>query len=318
MQKVKKLHHFLPRFYLRGFSTNHEGKICQFCLKEDNIVNTHVNNAGAEKFLYSIRTEDCERDDKIENMFSDFESSMAPAINKARINPNALSPEEKEWIVQFVTFQYLRTPKIIERAGELSEKTVYMQLDEMANNSERLKNAFQKAGIKDHTIEELKDFMLKKQDAYRINFSRNHNLRHILKLYGTVFPILFYLNWKILESPQNHYFVTSDFPVSTILPAPSGSVIVSGAIGNPLAEIAIPLSSKFCLTANRNGSNYFKHVKVSARVVEHLNTRTIACAESFIYAKTFTKEIIDLITKCKLIKREQGLEHNKGKKIDAA
>lgn len=308
---VKKLHHFLPRFYLRGFSSDSDGNIDQYILTEDSIVKAHVNNTGAEKFLYSIQTEESDRDDKIENMFAEFENSMAPAINKARKNPNSLSPDEKEWIVQFVTFQYLRTPKIIDRSGELLEGEMYKRVEEMANDPERLKRVFERSNTEGHSISELKEFMLKKQDAYRIKFSRNHLLGYILKLYGTVFPILFYLNWKILEAPKNHCFVTSDFPVSTLLRTPTHTEILSGAIGNPLAEIAIPLSSKLCLTANRNGLNFFKHVRVNARVVNYLNLRTIACANNFLYGKSFSADIIDIIKHCKLQKEKQGLDHTK-------
>ena len=311
MQSIKKLHHFLPRFYLRGFTSNDEGQIEQYFLSDNNTVTTHINNAGAEKFLYSIRSEDHDKDDKIENMFAEFENYMAPAIAKIRQTPKSLSPEEKEWVVQFVTFQYLRTPKIITRAGDLSETFVYERLEELAKDPERLKKVHEEAGIKDFSIEELKEFMLKKQDAYKVKFSNNHILGHILKLYGTVFPILFCLNWKVLESPHNHYFVTSDFPVSTLLPTPTGNIIVSGAIGNPLAEIAIPISSNLCLTANRNGNNFFKHVKVSTKIVKWINMRTIACANNFLYAKTFTAEIEELINDCRIMKRDQGLDRKK-------
>ncbi len=48
---AKKLHHFVPRFYLRAWAAKE--KI--WCLQEGKILNPNIRNVGAENYFYSLQ-----------------------------------------------------------------------------------------------------------------------------------------------------------------------------------------------------------------------------------------------------------------------
>jgi hypothetical protein len=47
----KKLHHFVPRFYLRAWAANER----IYCLQDGKILNPNIRNVGAENYFYSLQ-----------------------------------------------------------------------------------------------------------------------------------------------------------------------------------------------------------------------------------------------------------------------
>lgn len=274
----------MPRFYLRGFSEGEEGNLEQYSLLEDKSVSVNIKCAGAKNYLYSIIKKDSSKDDELENLFAEFDNDMAKALTKVTKNSGSLSSDDRVWLKSFLVLQHLRTPKIIGHTRNLIKSEWEKKFKELNRARNNKMVVFPKDTLENKSYKTLE----------KIVNSPNYIFSGLMQLYGVIFLAIEGWNWKLLEAPRNSQFVTSDAPVSNIIIGRNSIVSAPWEIGHPESEIALPLSSTFCLTAKSRGGSTFKHVKVRKNVVKFINLRTIESANNFIYYKRMTPDIEDV------------------------
>lgn len=106
----KKKHHYIPRFYLKRFSINEEGKFIGLFNHKNNtfIQNAQLKSQACEDYLYG-------KDDEIENLLAELENEIAKLfaywIDDKALHP---LPENSNGFVllkRFILYQLFRTPK---------------------------------------------------------------------------------------------------------------------------------------------------------------------------------------------------------------
>ncbi len=112
MSKSKK-HHFVPQFILRKFLK--DGLIFAFNKKKGKIFSSpHTEDIFQENHLYSVISNDCDKDPQIETDFSKLESDWAPVFKELEILLNKGSQLPLDYLKFIQNYMYLhicRNPK---------------------------------------------------------------------------------------------------------------------------------------------------------------------------------------------------------------
>ncbi|NII24329.1 DUF4238 domain-containing protein [Pseudoflavitalea sp. X16] len=141
--------HYTPKFYLRNFSLNKEGKqIGVFVTsKELFIPSSKLKTQGTSPYFYG-------KDGKIENALGDIESETAPILQQvisSKMIPRH-GAKEHFTILYFVTLMTLRNPiessgilasgkKLRETLHEMSDGRVEIETDQMTSKEDAIKMA---------------------------------------------------------------------------------------------------------------------------------------------------------------------------------
>ena len=106
----KKRHHYIPRFYLKRFSVNNDGKYLGLYNIENKkfVQNAQLKSQAYETFLYG-------EDDDIENALAEMESNVAKMFyywtEKKLLYPPPTETYGFKLLRRFILYQAFRTPK---------------------------------------------------------------------------------------------------------------------------------------------------------------------------------------------------------------
>jgi len=102
--------------------------------------------------------------------------------------------------------------------------------------------------------------------------------------------------WQILEAPTGTEFVTSDNPVITFLKLREDLWHPGHGFRKPGVIVAFPLAPSACLTVGVAGREF---QEVDAATVKRMNEMVVSCSDRFVYSKTRSQEIFDMVNTIK-------------------
>src|SRR5713101_6495768 len=114
-----KRQHYLPEFYLHGFSRN--GKLWVYDRQNRELREQTPVNTGVQGHYYSFTSASGVRQAVIEEMLSRVESDAKPCLEKLRAG-HPLSLEERQKVALFVAFLRTRVPEFHELVQEMYGK----------------------------------------------------------------------------------------------------------------------------------------------------------------------------------------------------
>lgn len=183
---IKKRHHYIPRFYLKRFSINNEGKFIGLFNHKSNIFvpQAPLKHQAYQNFLYG-------NDDEIEDALAKMENDVARMFyywtEEKLLYPPPIESNGYRVLRQFILYQANRTPK--------SGNELMQYLDE----------AFKVV------LKELD------QDLWKAvgDFSLSHETPVLLNLFNSVIHenLLDYLDCRFIVNLSDLPFITSDSPV---------------------------------------------------------------------------------------------------------
>lgn len=182
----KKRHHYIPRFYLKRFSVNNEGKFLGLYNLNNRkfIQNAPLKSQAYENFLYG-------EDDEIENALAEMEGNVSQMFNywtdERLLNPPPPGTNGFKLLKRFILYQAFRTPK----SGN--------DIMEMLNQGMK---TFVKE-FKPDLWESFKDGTLVHENPVLLGLFRSIEHEHLLD----------YLECKFLVNLSLLPFITSDSPV---------------------------------------------------------------------------------------------------------
>jgi Protein of unknown function (DUF4238) len=177
-----KKQHFIPKFYLRGFSNNNDGTSIGIYHKQKKlfIPCSGLNNQGYEDYLYG-------KDGYFEKALSLIEVDSAPIIDKIKtdeILPYIQSNEYKS-LLSFVILMGARNPNTAKEAVQSQEK-LFRKLEELSpGSSEELPTMTQEQAIE-----------------------------MVFRNVTTVYQVSTDLKCKLLINHTKYPFITSDNPLT--------------------------------------------------------------------------------------------------------
>lgn len=182
----KKKHHYIPKFYLKRFSNNNDGKfVGLYNLKNGKFIShAPLKSQGAEDFLYGV-------DDEIENALARMENDMARIFyfwtEKKWLDVPPVESNGFKLLKRFILYQAYRTPK----SGE----------DLMDSVNQTLKTFIKK--FEPDFWEKAKDGNFDHEDPVLLSLLNSIQYEHLLD----------YLDCRFIVNLSLLPFVTSDAPV---------------------------------------------------------------------------------------------------------
>ena len=286
-QKSRK-HHFLPQFYLAGFtdSGNKKGKL--WVLDKENLCQwrTTPKSVAYCKDYYGIDVKDAD-ENAVENALGEFEGQAAGVIRKTVTSEQLPKDEDFILLMNCVALFWARVPRIRNITsrfiGEVLKKLNQMMvaspqmykgiIDRMRQDGKELPE-----GADDY--EAMKRFV--KSGEYTADFDQTWHVSKILEAMDNLIPFLMKRRWSLLIAQRGEgSFICSDSPV-TLTWTKDVKLPVGPGFAHKHSAVAMPLNSRITLVGEFDRPSVV--MPVPLRYVAYFNSLVAATAERFIYS----------------------------------
>ncbi len=263
-------HHYLPQFYLRGFSDN--GKQIYRIEKPEGCGHLcSIKDSAAIRDFYVLDHQQAEDSQAFEKQLADIEGSLSVAIDQV-VEFGIINNELHSRLIDFVSLMRFRVPAyklIIEK-----------ELEWMVKSSGRILERNGKLPILPKDIGNLFE-----QNKVSVSISNWKCLE--MMCHDAADPqflgMLEAMTPSILRVPQDRILLTSDQPVAVYNPDADPSTLDGLGIIHPKSQISIPLSRSVLLLLTWDKSASRERL-MNLSEIDEFNRRTVIMADSYIFA----------------------------------
>lgn len=288
-KKLPKNHHYIPQFYLRGFSL--DGKHLHILDKKASgpdlmYRRQTIESIAYEKQLYTYRNTDGEKE-TLEDMFGEIEGKAKISIEKLS-EKKKLTLEERSWLALFISLIQLRTPasknEMLGADQQAREKIMRMSF-----NAPRdfIKKRFEAIGHKLND-EELDDTINFAQDEKRskvvVDYPPEYWIRRMLLLSSDLALLMSSFVWEVRHADKPFAFLTSDNPF-LLIPGEKPDPFHGVGLITPKAKKILPLKANLCLIMHDPKSTPIQvHTIADKAFSRKINEYTVRHANRFIFS----------------------------------
>jgi uncharacterized protein DUF4238 len=126
--------HYIPKFYLKGF-TDKKGVL--WVCEKFKPIRPSKPKLEAHRADYYTHSEQGKRDETAENVLKEVESRVAPIIRKLANPQYVLTPENAAHLITFVAFMFVRVPSWREALDKMSARVAKDHQVKVARDRER-------------------------------------------------------------------------------------------------------------------------------------------------------------------------------------
>ena len=257
--KLPVKHHYIPQFYLRGFSLDkkHLYILDKLAETKNRFRYQTIKSVAFQKHLYIYQTKD-KKKETLEGLFSQIEGRAAEIIRKVE-QKQILNNQQRNDLSIFLSFLWIRVPyskdKFKRDTQQLYEKIARKSI--AITPKKNLKDFFKKRGkeLTDKKIDDLIDFATnEKRSKINVTVPQGYWIKQMLTLGIDISPALEITDWEFRIARQPFAFITSDNPFMLI---PSHPVHPFEGLGllTPGAKKIIPITAKICLIMHEPQKN---------------------------------------------------------------
>ena len=282
-----KRQHFLPKFYLEGFTKN--GMVAVFDRELNEIrVQQPVNTCVIGHF-YTMEDSEGRRRFELEQVLSDYEYKASLVIKKL-VGKEQINVDERTDFAIFVAFAAFRTPDIVDSLKAFNSTLVRDMCDQMFSDIEEVKarmrsksNATLTEEELDVEARELVEFAQSGQ--YEVNTSHTWAVGMAMKMAFNVAPILAGRDWSVIHrETEKKSFVTTDAPVLLTTVAPRENSIYGIGFGNTDSLVLFPLTASSILAMHGN-EGAMNHMAAGAEQIRQLNLALASHCQRFVVGR---------------------------------
>ncbi len=284
-----RLHHYLPRFYLRAFSDlsilKREGKSAIWVYEKGKAVRRGSPGTEARKRdLYAFEDGGA-KNTQAEKWFARLENEVAPILERLQRREHVLTPNERDWLAIFVGTMYLRTPAGRRWHDDRFAPVASQYIAEVATDPDSFASLFH--GVYDPSEYQVDVESIRKDilDGKLETFARRPDLS-INAMVGVgrrIAEVLVQFDWQVVHSDGSQFFITSDSPVIPELRNDAeGKTYFWMGVERPGVNVWFPVSRTVCLRIKRGvGSGL---CRLPDRGIRMVNKILMRCADRRIYA----------------------------------
>jgi hypothetical protein len=271
-------HHYIPQFYLQGFTDpdTPKGQEPYLWIHEPGQEwrRRAPSNVAAESGYYDFTDADgCVHED-IEQILSRAEDTAARIIRGRVLRQKPPTRPQRAGLAVFIALLHVRVPVLIEHIQEVMAERVRTDMrlvHEVGSRDPQEWKAF-KQEYRRRTGEPLPDDATPDLfDPRRYEISTGRPAAIIMALRSAdIWKDIAGMDWTFFESKAG-LFITSDFPVSVVSPRllrPDAGLMTTGA------EVAFPFSRNIALVMSWQNPNTIRFLSAHERIVEQVNRRT--------------------------------------------
>ena len=245
----KKRHHFLPKFYLKGFIDPHNPPFIWLYEKGEPLIQKRSPiNIAVRKHYHSFVTTAGERDSEtVENIFADMEDKAAPVIRKIK-NEETLNEQDRKQFARFLAFMMTRVPKF-------------------RNDVEIL--------VKRESEKKHAKFTVQPEKLGEFSLGATHIAEYFIRDFIA-------MKWTFFKATQEYKFVTSDNPVHYVNPKNETNSNYRSGLTDKNIEVTFPISKDCMFLGTWIGKEGYEQGNNS--LVKKYTKRTINSAQCYVYA----------------------------------
>ena len=276
---MPKIHnHYVPRFYLKGFTEEPTSEMMSVYQRGKNkLFRTQVKNIANEVGLYT--------DDLETVLANDIEQSANPILQKLR-NFQTIYDDEKLEFSRYMFSMWLRVPKHLDWTFEITPEVVRKTI----SDAERQLREFaekhpDKKEMVDQRIMQLHDTHINPteesvKEMWMKNIPVGIDRPPIQKLAE--------MEWRFLYFEGDQFFITSDNPLF---------FFEAIGIGNEKSEVTFPLAKNLVLWTKWRMDIPPGFHRARTQFVKEVNRRTISNASKYIFSPYVADWIPTLLAK---------------------
>lgn len=271
--------HFLPQFYLRGFSLDGRG-IYQIEKASGKYYGCQIKDTAAVKDFHVLDYEDVEDPHALEKRLADLEGMLSEHMSRL-LSEGVENREATMYTLQLLSVMRLRVPAFKEHIERSFPSTIRRVAERMEREGRLPKPP---PGLEE----------LLKVENLNISILNWKSMEVIFKIASSddALSILYSMRARLYSAPPGMAFATSDQPVALFHPAakeyPQGVGMNTAGV-----QITLPLSSGKLLRLDHHRGPHENKLATPAEARE-FNRRTIAMADRYVFAPSPTKELIGL------------------------
>lgn len=221
-----KLHHFNPRFVLRGFADNDE-RITTIRLPERRSRTTRVRETGAENHLYSIPNHPSGLDVFEKRLGAGIEADTAEIFKRVEDGEWPLQPDERDTLAEFIALQVLRGPEQ-RRRMESAASGLYLRAAGQLGKKGLASWASDAAGrqVSEAEVDELWGSIVK-AGSVPVSYTPRDHIEMMGEVTEPIAAILAARPWTLVRFKQRA-LITCDAPVTAVPHEESGPFMGAG------------------------------------------------------------------------------------------
>lgn len=315
VENLPKKHHYIPQFYLKGFSQD-KSRLHVFDKKattqESKFRHQATEKIAYENNLYTYRTKQLGKE-TLEDFFCQIEGNAQTVITKLG-NREEITPIERGNLALFVSLLWLRTPtskgETIGAQKEMAEKIARMTYH-FPQQKVRMKEFFKSRGQEqtDEEIDDLVDFATDpERSTIVVDIPPEHWIKQMMMLANDIYIYLAYCKWEVKHAVKQYAYITSDHPV-LLLPSEKSDPGYGIGLLTPGVKKTLPLTANMYLVMHEPQEELepILHTTADKAFYRKANGWTMKNAERFVFSPDFGKLE-------KLVKTKPELTKPRGKR----
>jgi hypothetical protein len=276
-----KRQHFLPEFYLEGFSRG--GRLWVFDLERMALRAQTPTNTAVRRYYYSIQGTDGRRDNRIEQLLATVEGNAKPILDKLR-RREGITKEQKAMLSLFVAFIDTRVPDFEEDFNAFQERMTRAWVSQIVATPEATR-----AVVEDYQTQTGEGGEMDPQaifefgrGEYTLEIPRQSSLAMMLQAAPRLGRIFSQMDWILLHCTENTSFITSDSPFIPV-PRLTSPRRFYGVANQGVCKL-LPLDRGMCLLMGDRG-DLLSHHEMTREEVRAINLGIAANCQSLIIGR---------------------------------
>lgn len=299
-QNPKKRHHYIPVFYLNGF-TNKNGCLYIYDKVDKPVFESSPEGIAYENHYFSFMTPHGERDSEtVENNIMLLEGEFARVVKKIH-NCEDLTVDDRIVFALFMASMIVRIPNMRDNIRKSTGETIKHISVFMAShkeNFERMMEKYERDTGKQigMNVEELRQWM-KNPDNYDVTVDKQYAIAMALSLLENFARVFFQMKWAFLRATDDYKYMTGDNPLQYIDPTHNPRSFYGVGLANKNIEVSLPLSKEICAFGSwkyREG-----YIQANNQHVKHLNKMAVTASVRFVFADKKSEDIDKFVKKYK-------------------
>lgn len=268
-----KRQHFLPEFYLKGFTKNDMIAVFDRELNEIR-VQQPVNTCVIGHF-YTMEDASGRKRFELEQLLSQYEDKASPVIKKLAAT-EIINADERTNLAIFVALAAFRTPDVVDSLKAFNSNLIGDMAKRMFVDVEEVKARMRgKPGtppMEDELDAEARELVTYMQNGqYKVKTNHRWAVGMAIDLAFNIAPILAGRDWVVVHRDnEKKSFVTTDAPVLLTTVAPRENSFWGIGFGNTDALVLFPLNES-CILAMYGSDGDLKHRIVGVEQIRHTN-----------------------------------------------